>query len=241
MSRISVIPPVGIVPTVGLVREHDPADSGASHPDRRFPMFRTRLTAAVVLTALTSLSRSPLLRAAPSASKPPSPTRSPMRWPTTRPSASMPATAVTSSCSSTTQVEREVARWPDREVRHIHYTGNVYSSADTSRSLVRSGDFNLTLWLDSSGAPYAVTRTGVFEYVEIDGRRVVTHVGRDELRLRDRPDQRHPEGRRRRQPGRVRGAQLSRGAEVDRKVVDRTPVGDGRAVPSTWIQRTSVH
>jgi hypothetical protein len=78
-------------------------------------------------------------------------------------------------------VERNVARWPDREVRHIQYIGHVYSSADTSRSIVRGGDFNLTVWLDSSGAPSAITRTGVFEYVEIDGRCVVTHVGRDEL------------------------------------------------------------
>jgi hypothetical protein len=78
-------------------------------------------------------------------------------------------------------VERNVARWPDREVRHIQYIGHVHSSADTSRSIVRGGDFNLTVWLDSSGAPHAITRTGVFEYVEIDGRRVVTHVGRDEL------------------------------------------------------------
>jgi hypothetical protein len=78
-------------------------------------------------------------------------------------------------------VERNVARWPDREVRHIQYIGHVYSSADTSRSLVRGGDFNLTFWLDPSGAPYAVTRTGMFEYVEINGQRVVTHVGRDEL------------------------------------------------------------
>ena len=78
-------------------------------------------------------------------------------------------------------VERKVALWPDREVRHVHYLGHVYSSVDTSRSLVRGGDFNLTFWLDSSGTPYALTRTGVFEYVEIDGGRVVTHVGRDEL------------------------------------------------------------
>jgi hypothetical protein len=78
-------------------------------------------------------------------------------------------------------VERNVARWPDREVRHVQYIGHFYSSADTSRSIVRGGDFNLTLWLDSSGSPYAITRTGVFDYVEIDGRRVVTHVGRDEL------------------------------------------------------------
>src|SRR5215211_2083794 len=76
-------------------------------------------------------------------------------------------------------VERNVARWPDREVRHVHYIGHVYSSADTSRSLVRGGNFTLTLWLDSSGTPYAITRTGMFEYVTIGRRRVVTHVGRD--------------------------------------------------------------
>ena len=78
-------------------------------------------------------------------------------------------------------VEREVAVWPDREVRHVHYEGNFYSSADTSRSIERSGDFNITFSRDASGMPYAVTRTGLFEYVTIDGRRVVTHVGRDEL------------------------------------------------------------
>ena len=78
-------------------------------------------------------------------------------------------------------VERQVARWPDREVRHVHYLGHFYSSVDTSLSVARGGDFKLTLWLDPSGAPYAITRTGVFEYVEIAGRRVVTHVGRDEL------------------------------------------------------------
>jgi hypothetical protein len=78
-------------------------------------------------------------------------------------------------------VVRDVAIWPDREVRHVHYTGNVYSSADPSRSLERSGDFNLTFWLDTNGAPTGITRTGVFEYVVIDGQRIVTHVGRDEL------------------------------------------------------------
>jgi hypothetical protein len=78
-------------------------------------------------------------------------------------------------------VERDVAQWPDREVRHVHYLGHVYSSADTARSLVRGGDFTLTLWLDPDGEPTGITRTGAFEYVEIGGRRVVTHVGRDEL------------------------------------------------------------
>ena len=78
-------------------------------------------------------------------------------------------------------VERIVTRWPDREVRHVHYDGHFYSSADTSRSIGRGGNFNLTLWLDSSGAPYAVTRAGVFDYAVIDGRRVNLHVGHDEL------------------------------------------------------------
>jgi hypothetical protein len=78
-------------------------------------------------------------------------------------------------------VVRQVAVWPDREVRHVHYTGRAYSSVDTSRSIERSGDFKITFWLDANGAPTGLTRTGVFEYVVIDGQRVVTHVGRDEL------------------------------------------------------------
>jgi hypothetical protein len=78
-------------------------------------------------------------------------------------------------------VERDVARWPDREVRHVHYDGHFYSSADTSLSIVRAGDFNLEFALDAAGDPTSVTRTGVTEYVIIDGQRVVTHVGRDVL------------------------------------------------------------
>ena len=78
-------------------------------------------------------------------------------------------------------VERQVAVWPDREVRHVHYTGHYYSSLDTSRSIERSGDFTLTFSLDATGAPTGVTRTGVFEYIVIDGRRITTSVGRDEL------------------------------------------------------------
>jgi hypothetical protein len=78
-------------------------------------------------------------------------------------------------------VAREVAVWPDREVRHVHYTGHFYSSADTSRSIERSGDFTLTIWLDANGEPTGITRTGVFAYVVIDGHRIVFNVGRDEL------------------------------------------------------------
>jgi hypothetical protein len=78
-------------------------------------------------------------------------------------------------------VERDVARWADREVRHVHYTGHFYSSADTSRSIVRNGDFKIEFALDAAGDPTSVTRTGVTEYVVIEGQRVVTHVGRDVL------------------------------------------------------------
>jgi hypothetical protein len=78
-------------------------------------------------------------------------------------------------------VVRDVAVWPDREVRHVHYTGHFYSSADTSRAIERSGDFKLTIWLDGNGEPTGITRTGVFAYVVIDGQRIVFNVGRDEL------------------------------------------------------------
>jgi hypothetical protein len=78
-------------------------------------------------------------------------------------------------------VERSVTVWPDREVRHVQYIGNFYSSADTTRSIVRGGNFNLTFWLNENGEPVGLTRTGVFDYAVIDGARVVTHVGRDEL------------------------------------------------------------
>jgi hypothetical protein len=78
-------------------------------------------------------------------------------------------------------VVRDVALWPDREVRHIHYTGHFYSSADTTRSIERNGDFKLTIWLDANGEPTGITRTGVFAYVVIDGQRIVFNVGRDEL------------------------------------------------------------
>ena len=78
-------------------------------------------------------------------------------------------------------VERQVAVWPDREVRHVHYTGRAYNSVDTSRSIERGGDFIITFWLDANGDPTGITRTGVFQYFVIDGQRVVSHVGRDEL------------------------------------------------------------
>jgi hypothetical protein len=84
-------------------------------------------------------------------------------------------------------VERLVTTWPDREIREIHYIGNVYNSTDTSRSLVRGGDFVLELRFSADGSPETITRTGVMEYVVIDGRRVVTHAGRDVLSFETGP------------------------------------------------------
>jgi hypothetical protein len=78
-------------------------------------------------------------------------------------------------------VERQVTVWPDREVRHVQYIGNFYNSDDTTHSIVRGGNFNLTFSLDANGDPTGLTRTGVFDYAVIDGARIVTHVGRDEL------------------------------------------------------------
>lgn len=78
-------------------------------------------------------------------------------------------------------VERDVYTWPEREVRHVTYTGNFYSSADTSRSIPRNGDFGLTMAFDENGDPASITRTGVMQYVIIDGKRVTTVVGRDVL------------------------------------------------------------
>lgn len=78
-------------------------------------------------------------------------------------------------------VERLVETWPDREIRKIHFMGHFYSAADTTRFIVRGGDFVLTLRFAADGSPETVTRAGVTEYAIIDGRRVVTHVGLDTL------------------------------------------------------------
>jgi hypothetical protein len=84
-------------------------------------------------------------------------------------------------------VERLVTTWPDREIREIHYIGNVYNSTDTSRSLVRGGDFVVELRFSADGFPETITRTGVMEYVVIAGRRIVTHAGRDVLSFETGP------------------------------------------------------
>ncbi len=78
-------------------------------------------------------------------------------------------------------VERSVTIWADHETRHVKYSGHFYSSADTTRSIPRAGNFELTFWYGDDGFPESLTRRGLIEYVVIDGRRVVTHAGRDEL------------------------------------------------------------
>jgi len=75
-------------------------------------------------------------------------------------------------------VVRNVTRWPDREIRHVHYDGHFYNASDTSKSIVRNGDFAFTFRFDESGALLELTQTGLFEYVEVDGHRVPTIAGR---------------------------------------------------------------
>jgi hypothetical protein len=75
-------------------------------------------------------------------------------------------------------VVRNVTTWPDREIRHVHYEGHFYNAADTSKSIVRNGDFALTFRFDAAGALLGLTSMGSYEYVEIDGHRVPTIAGR---------------------------------------------------------------
>jgi hypothetical protein len=78
-------------------------------------------------------------------------------------------------------VERLVTTWPDREIREVHFIGHFYNAADTSRSIVRGGDFVLTMRFDADGFPESITRVGVTVYAVIDGQRIVVHAGRDVL------------------------------------------------------------
>jgi hypothetical protein len=75
-------------------------------------------------------------------------------------------------------VVRNVTTWPDREIRHVHYDGHFYNASDTSKSIVRSGDFALTFRFDDAGSLVELTSTGIFEYVEVDGHRFPTITGR---------------------------------------------------------------
>ena len=76
------------------------------------------------------------------------------------------------------EVVREVTTWADRETRHVHYRGHFYNASDTSKSIVRNGDFAFAFRFDASGALVELIQTGLFEYVEIDGHRVPTITGR---------------------------------------------------------------
>lgn len=75
-------------------------------------------------------------------------------------------------------VVRQVTTWPDREIRRVRYEGHFYNASDTSKSIVRNGDFTLTFRFDEVGELVELTSTGLYEYVEIDGHRVPTIAGR---------------------------------------------------------------
>ena len=75
-------------------------------------------------------------------------------------------------------VVRSVTTWPDREIRHVHYEGHFYNASDTSKSIVRNGDFELTFRFDATAELVELTSTGLYEYVEVDGHRLPTIAGR---------------------------------------------------------------
>ena len=75
-------------------------------------------------------------------------------------------------------VVRTVTTWPDREVRHVRYEGHFYNASDTSKSIVRNGDFTLTFRFDAEGGLRELTSTGLYEYVEVAGHRLPTIAGR---------------------------------------------------------------
>jgi hypothetical protein len=75
-------------------------------------------------------------------------------------------------------VVRNVTTWPDREIRHVQYEGHFYNASDTSKRIVRNGDFTLTFRFGAAGDLLEITSTGSYEYVEIDGHRVPTIAGR---------------------------------------------------------------
>lgn len=76
------------------------------------------------------------------------------------------------------EVVRAVTTWPDREVRHVRYEGHFYNASDTSKSIVRNGDFTLTFRFDAGGGLLELTSTGLFEYIEVGGHRLPTIAGR---------------------------------------------------------------
>ena len=74
-------------------------------------------------------------------------------------------------------VVRSVTTWPDRETRHVHYDGHFYNASDTSKSIVRNGDFALTFRFGDWRAS-RVELDRLYEYVEVDGHRMPTIAGR---------------------------------------------------------------
>ena len=76
------------------------------------------------------------------------------------------------------EVIRSVITWPDREIRHVRYEGHFYNASDTSKSIVRNGDFTLTFRFDATGGLVDLTSTGLYEYVEVEGHRLPTIAGR---------------------------------------------------------------
>ena len=77
---------------------------------------------------------------------------------------------------------RIIQLWPDREFRHIVYSGFYVNASDPSKMLPRNGDFERTTLFDANGDAVSRTQRGVQIWTVLDGHRVtlVAGIGIDE-------------------------------------------------------------
>lgn len=69
--------------------------------------------------------------------------------------------------------------WPDREFRHVVYTGLFVNASDPAKTLPRNGDFERTNVFDANGDLVSGTTRGVQVWTVLDGRRVNLVAGLD--------------------------------------------------------------
>ena len=78
---------------------------------------------------------------------------------------------------STFDVTRTIITWPDREFRHIVYSGFYVNASDTSKMIPRNGDFERTTWFDANGDFIRRDQRGVQIWTVLGGKRVNLVIG----------------------------------------------------------------
>jgi hypothetical protein len=80
---------------------------------------------------------------------------------------------------ATFDVTRTITTWPDRELRHVAYTGFFVNASDPSKMIPRNGTFERTNFFDANGDQVGGTTRGVEVWTVLDGRRVNLSAGLD--------------------------------------------------------------